>query len=144
MAGRGPAPKDPSERHNPRSKPVHEWKMTPGRGWQHGEIPAPPPRLTKAAREAWDIWFRAWFAAHWTPEDVPGLRQVIRLYDQVERGEFQRASELRLAMDTWGITPKGQQDRRWKRPDDAPEVEAPKPAGKRRSSAYGHLRAVND
>jgi hypothetical protein len=55
----------------------------------------------------------AWFAAHWTPSDLPGLRQLIRLYDQVERGEFQRASELRLQMDTYGITPKGQQDRRW-------------------------------
>jgi hypothetical protein len=38
------------------------------------------------------------------------------LYDQVERGEFQRANELRLQMDTYGITPKGQQDRRWKPP----------------------------
>jgi hypothetical protein len=40
------------------------------------------------------------------------------VYDQVERGEFQRAGELRLQMDTYGITPKGQQDRRWARPTE--------------------------
>jgi hypothetical protein len=58
----------------------------------------------------------AWFAAFWTPDDLPALRQLVRVYDQVERGEFQRAAELRLQMDTYGITPKGQQDRRWMRP----------------------------
>jgi hypothetical protein len=71
-----------------------------------------------ASVEAWRVWLGSWFAAHWTPDDLPGLRQVIRVYDQVERGEFQRANELRLQMDTYGITPKGQQDRRWVRPED--------------------------
>jgi hypothetical protein len=89
-----------------------------GAGWQDGDVPAPPDGLMEASREAWVTWMSSWFAAHWTREDLPGLRQVIRLYDQVERGEFQRASELRLQMDTYGITPKGQQDRRWKRPAD--------------------------
>ncbi len=56
----------------------------------------------------------SWFAWFWSAEDLPALRQVIRLYDQVERGHFQRHGELRLAMDTYGITPKGQQDRRWR------------------------------
>jgi hypothetical protein len=68
-----------------------------------------------------------------------GLRQVIRLYDQVERGEYVRATELRLAMDTYGITPKGQQDRRWKRPEptDEPASETAAP-----DSPYAELRAV--
>jgi len=44
------------------------------------------------------------------------LLTIVLLYDQVQRGEFQRANELRLQMDTYGITPKGQQDRRWARP----------------------------
>ena len=71
-----------------------------------------------ASVEAWNVWLSAWFAAFWTADDLPGLRQLVRLYDQVERGEFQRASELRLQMDTYGITPKGQQDRRWARPKE--------------------------
>lgn len=88
-----------------------------------------------ASLEAWSTWFGSWFASFWTPADLPGLRQLIRLYDQVERGEFQRASELRLQMDTYGITPKGQQDRRWK-----PEL--PTASTDQRASRYAHLKAV--
>jgi hypothetical protein len=69
-----------------------------------------------ASVSAWGAWTASWFASHWGPEDVPALRQVIRLYDQVERGQFRFLGELRLQMDTYGITPKGQQDRRWTRP----------------------------
>jgi hypothetical protein len=85
----------------------------------------------------------AWFAAHWTPEDLPGLRQLIRLYDQVERSEFQRAAELRLQMDTYGITPKGQQDRRWTRPkpDEVPQSQ---PQRRQGDDPYRHLRVVNE
>jgi hypothetical protein len=66
---------------------------------------------------------------------LPGLRQLVLLYDQVERGEFQRMPELRLQMESYGITPKGQQDRRWKKPE-APATSAAKP------TRYGQLRAV--
>lgn len=89
---------------------------------------------------AWTTWMESWVAAHWTPTDLPGLRQLIRIYDQVERGEFQRATELRLGMDTYGITPKGQQDRRWV----APEVEVAEPTSGKPASRYGHLVVVNE
>jgi hypothetical protein len=79
----------------------------------------------------------AWFAAHWTLDDLPGLRTLIRLYDQVERGEWPRATELRLSMDTYGITPKGQQDRRWARP-----VDDGKPAAQVRQVKPRKLRAI--
>lgn len=79
----------------------------------------------------------AWYAAFWTPADLPALRVMVLLYDQVVRGKFQRHAELRLNLDTWGITPKGQQDRRWAPPlEDDP---APKPQARKRSS---HVRAV--
>jgi hypothetical protein len=71
-----------------------------------------------ASVDAWSTWMGAWFAAHWSPDDLPGLRTLVRIYDQVERGEYQRANELRLQMDTYGITPKGQQDRRWAKPTE--------------------------
>lgn len=137
MAGNGPRPKD--DRKNPRDVPGRgDWKSTHQVGWQNGEIPDAPDGLLEVSRETWLVWMGAWFAAHWSPEDLPGLRTVIRLYDQVERGEFQRANELRLQMDNYGITPKGQQDRRWRRP-----VEDVKQAPvKVKSSAYGHLRSV--
>lgn len=123
MAGRGRAPKDAAVRRNGHEPQRGEWQAAGAVGWQHGPTPKAPAKLTKAAREAWDTWMSAWFAAHWTPEDLPALRQIVRLYDQVERGEFQRMNELRLQMDTYGMTPKGQQDRRWKRPEG--EAEAP-------------------
>lgn len=87
--------------------------MARGEGWQHGDVPPPPSGLLKTSREAWATWMGSWFAWFWAPEDVPALRQVVRLYDAVERGELQRANEMRLQMDAYGITPKGQQDRRW-------------------------------
>lgn len=137
MAGRGRAPK--TQRRNAADAPVRgDWQATAGNGWQHGPVPDAPDGLLEPSKVAWTTWFRAWFASHWTPDDLPGLRTLVRLYDQVERGEFQRATELRLSMDTYGITPKGQQDRRWAapKPDEAPTVVAE--AG----ATYGHLRAI--
>jgi hypothetical protein len=131
----------PKETRRRRNKPVRgDWKPTSTSGWQHGEIPPCPDGLMPPSVVAWDTWMQAWFAVHWTPEDLPGLRQLIRTYDQVERNEFQRGPELRLLMDTYGITPKGQQDRRWQPPKaEEPVIETP---GADPSSPYGHLRAV--
>lgn len=80
----------------------------------------------------------AWYAAFWSPEDLPALRSMVRLYDQTVRGEYQRHPELRLNMDTWGITPKGQQDRRWLPPRKEEQVERPKTTSRKR----GHIKAV--
>lgn len=137
MAGRGPAPKERESRVG-RAAPVRgEYQQAEAKAWR-GEVPAAPEGLTDAAAEAWRVWFGSWFAAYWTPSDIPAIRQMVRLYDQVEQGEFQRASELRLMMDTYGVTPKGQQDRRWKPPAPAP-AEAEQPKGGKR---YGHLRSA--
>jgi hypothetical protein len=131
----GPVPKVKAQRRRRNAPKRGEWQPTPGIGWQHQLFPVPPDGLLETSRSAWETWFRAWFAAHWTPDDLPGLRQVIRLYDQMERGQFQRASELRLAMDTYGITPKGQQDRRWLPPERRSPIGVPDP--------YAHLRVVS-
>ena len=120
MPGRGPVPKPKEQRMGAHEPQRGDWVAAESAGWQFDRV-EPPDGLMPAAVEAWNIWLGAWFAAFWTPDDLPGLRQLIRLYDQVERGEFQRASELRLQMDTYGITPKGQQDRRWSRPKYDPQ-----------------------
>lgn len=147
MAGRGPAPKEHRQRkRDEKRRGRGSWDASQAVHWAHGTPPEAPAGLMPASIEAWTTWFSAWFAAHWTPDDLPGLRQLIRLYDQVERGEFQRAGELRLQMDTYGITPKGQQDRRWKRPDTTEEVSASQRQSGSAPSAdhYAHLRVVND
>ena len=140
MAGRGPLPKPPSERRNRIVKVRGEMVAASGTGWQHPPFPVCPEGLKPASEEAWRTWFAAWFAARWTPSDLPGLRTLILTYDQVERGEFQRGPELRMLMDTYGITPKGQQDRRWLAPkvDDAPKSETPTSTDPR----FARLRSV--
>ena len=139
MAGRGPAPK--MKRQNPRDKPERgDWQATPGVGWQHGAVPPPPTGLVKATNDAWRIWMESWFAAYWTPADLPGLRKVVLLYDATERGELGRSTELRQLMDNYGITPKGQQDRRWMRA----RKEEPNGVVKPAASQYAGLRVVGE
>ena len=128
MSGRGPTPKPPDQRVTRHEPQRGEWREAPGGGWLHGDVPEPPDGLLAASLVAWSTWFGAWWASFWSAEDLPALRQVIRLYDQVERGEFQRAGELRLQMDSYGITPKGQKENRWIRRDgqQQPPVRAQK------------------
>ncbi len=142
MAGRGRTPKDPSARIGTEVPQRGEWKPAPGIGWQHGDIPEPPAGLMPRSVQTWEIWFSAWYAAHWAPADLPAIEVMIGLFDQIQRGEFQRSTELRYQMDTWGVTPKGQQDRRWK-PPEAPKVEqaATGTDGGARGR-YAHLAAV--
>ena len=114
MAGRGPAPDPDRLRSGAPSR--GEWQPSPDGGWQH-DLPEPPVGISPAAVEVWGCWFRAWWAGNWTPDDVPALLFVIRLWDRVNRGDVKRAGELRQWMDGYGLTPKGQMDRRWRRPD---------------------------
>jgi hypothetical protein len=137
MAGHGPAPAEKRRRRNAPER--GDWQPTPGSGWQHGDIPRPPAGLLAVSRDAWDTWMRSWWASHWTPDDLPGLRVVVSLYDQVARGEYVRAGELRLQMDNYGITPKGQQDRRWSPPKHEEPAADEAPAA---LQAYAHLRAL--
>jgi len=137
MAGRGRAPKDASARINNHAPTRGELTSADAPKWT-GTIPTPPHCLTPAALEAWATWFGAWFSAHWTAGDLPGLRQMAKLYAAVDGGDFTRAGELRLWMDTFGITPKGQQDRRWKPPEVAGTASATKAA----SGQYAKLRSV--
>jgi hypothetical protein len=81
---------------------------------------------------------RSWVAAHWTPGDLPGLALLIRLYDATERGQLVRAGELRMWLDSYGLTPKGVQDRRWL----PPAVDAAPPAA-RAPERYRHLAVID-
>lgn len=134
MPGRGPAPKQEGRRNW--SDPIRgDWHAAEGVGWQHGPIPPVPSGLLPESRLTWRRWFKSWAAAHWHPDDVPQLRHTIRLYNACllaatdpviwppegsDAKPVQRRSpdtELRQMMDNMGITPKGQQDRRWLRPE---------------------------
>jgi hypothetical protein len=136
MAGSGRIPKEHLQRkRDEKRRRRGDWQPTAGIGWQHGDIPEPPDGLLAESIDAWQTWMRSWAAAHWTPGDVPSLRVAVLLYDACRRGKLQRAAELRLWLDTLGISPKGQQDRRWQPP--APARPAP-PS----DDAYAHLRVL--
>lgn len=113
----GPPPKKPEDRVR-RNKPASgEWKEAPGVGWQHGRKPAVPKELTLTpeAQDAWRAWFASWWASNWTQEDLPGLKLVIRKYDEVLRGSLDIAKVTPL-LDAYGITPKGRQSLHWSEP----------------------------
>ena len=85
---------------------------------------------------------QSWFAAHWTPADLPGLRLVIAQFDVIQRGKSSANDVTALVrlMDNYGITPAGQQARRW-----SPKAEAePTPLSQPAIGRYGHLRAVGE
>lgn len=75
------------------------------------------------SRKAWRMWFEGWWAAFWTPEDVPQLELCIGLFDQVVRGDTSAMTKLQPMLDRYGITPKGQQDLRWAPPAVEHEVD---------------------
>ena len=139
----GPAPKLPGERVRSPKPARGEWQAAPGVGWRHGPIPPPPSGLLRVSRDAWMTWMSAWFASHWTPSDLPGLRVVVGLYDRVQRRDLARAPELRQMMDNYGITPKGQQDRRWLPPKGAEVVPGPTERDDDLPTPYAGLKLVN-
>jgi len=142
----GPAPKPTRRRANQPAR--GEFHASDSVGWQHGPIPEPPDGLVAESREAWDLWFHAWFAAHWKPADVPVLRQTIRLFDEVERGLTKKAQD-RAQLHTWmrgyGITPDGQLANRWAAPKDE-EVTSSQPKRRRAvaGARYAHLQVLGD
>ena len=95
----------------------YPWIPAPAEAGQ-GDIPKPPPNLLAASKKTWDLWFTSWWSGHWTEADVPGLRQTIKLFDEVERGLPGR-TELRAAMKSYGLNPEGRQSLRWEPPAPA-------------------------
>jgi hypothetical protein len=144
VAGRGATPKDPATRRRRNVPLAGEWRASPGIGWQHGPVPEPPDGLVQRSRDAWMTWMQSWVAAHWMPLDLPNLRQLVVLFDLVERQaagvRAAERTELRQLMDNYGITPKGQQDRRWAPPKREDPVEQPDIADV--ADRYKHLRMV--
>ena len=128
----GRPPKDPSQKVT-RHAMKYPWTESGTQGWRW-EKPKPPTGLSKEARDAWDAWFTAWWAVHYELEDVPALRNLIRLFDQVSRRPDDRGlqSELHRQMNTWGLTTKGRTDNRWLAPKVEEEPKSEQSGGRRR------------
>jgi hypothetical protein len=140
----GPAPAEHRQRTNEPAR--GDWQAAPGVGWQHGDIP-PCPARGEAAAETWRGWFTDWYASHWRPGDLPNLRLIIKLWARADSGKATGAerSELRQLMDSYGITPKGQADRRWKPPATTAAQNGRAPVrASRATSPAAHLSVVPD
>jgi hypothetical protein len=128
MAGRGPAPKDPSQRRRANAPARGEWVDLPP--LKEPVLPELP--VTGGAQwhpetvEMWTAWRADPVSAQWSEADVAYALQTIRLMDAGAP-----PNELRLRMDSLGLTPKGKRDLRWRLVSEAPAVEAPRPAGER-------------
>ncbi len=146
MAGQGRPPKPAAVRRNRHAPQLGEIISNPLHGWQHGPVPEAPDGLVAASREAWATWMGSWFAANWVPADLPGLRLVITQYDAVQRGGTKANDMTALVrlMDTYGITPAGQQARRWAPPSDEakPSDNRKAPVAELADSPYAHLKVA--
>jgi len=140
MAGRGPAPK-PEEQRRRRNAPGRgEWvELPPTNTARAPKMPtAPRGGWAVGTKEAWKLWHADPASLVWSPADRAAVAQLAGLHHELERGKLSLAGEVRLRMESLGLTQKGKRDLRLRIVDD--EVEA-KPAA-RKSSRREHLRVV--
>ena len=112
---RGVKPLAPGAAKRPEQQ-VHGWTPATSTGWQHGDIPEPPDGLMPASLAMWNDWFTAWYASFWQPDAAGMIRQIIAMYDQMERGDLAIVTKMTPLLHAYGITPKGRQDLRWAPP----------------------------
>src|SRR5688500_15169321 len=113
MAGRGPAPKDPSKRARSNSDPMGLRVITA----EPTEQPDLPTLLVKDGDEIhpcnwpavtlewWDMWARSPLSADFTDTDWSELRDTARLHALFWMGDKTVAGELRLRVAKFGATP---------------------------------------
>jgi hypothetical protein len=150
MAGRGPAPKDPSLRRRTNTPARGEWVTI----WPPEKPVLPPLSRLRApeggwpsrTRELWEEWRRDAATTQWGPAEMAAARELAYLHAEwVRYGPASLASEIRLRTDSLGLSLKGKRDLRYvvgdpaQRPDTS-RARAAAPAPQTRE--YGHLKAV--
>lgn len=134
MAGRGPAPAETRRRSNEPAR--GDWvDLAPLAAPVLDELPElAEGEWSPRARLMWSAWREDPVTAQWSPADKAFAYDTIVLYDTAPG----KANELRLRMDTLGLTPKGKRDLRWRVVPG--EAEAPKPKRSGRTTS-GSRRA---
>lgn len=110
MAGRGPAPKDPSRRARRNADPV-ALRVIPAEPtaqpdlpetiWVDGEQVGVPERT----RQWWAMWDASPLSADFTSTDWSELLDTAVLHARFWLGEVKLAAELRLRVAKFGATP---------------------------------------
>lgn len=141
MAGRGPAPKDPSKRRRRNADPFKAVTVAADGQARGPDLPDGmdwPDRTL----QWWHTWRTSPQAQTFTPSDWDFLIDTAVLHAEFWRGDMKAATELRLRVAKFGATPEDRLRLRMQvdvaPPADEPATDAPKPGGR-----YGHLRDVS-
>lgn len=140
MAGNGPAPKPKDQRINNHAPSRGEWvDLPPLQGPVLPELPDRDDGWSSMSVAAWRAWREDPVTSQYSPADIAYALDAIRLYDVMTSSS---ANEVRLRMDSLGLTPKGKRDLRWRIIPGEGETLAPRPAKKKRNARRGRLELV--
>lgn len=151
MAGNGPAPKDPAQRRRRNAPERGDWvTLKPLEHPVLDPLPVLDGEDLWSARtsETWEAWRNDPVTATWSPADRAYAMDTILIHQMVygPEGDVARANELRLRMDSLGLTPKGKRDLRYRlaAADEDDEADSGSKTGKRgrRVPQQRRLRAV--
>lgn len=107
MAGRGPAPKDPSQRAR-RNKDPQPLRVIDAEPATQPELPPTMPNdipWPEATRRWWAMWEQSPLAAEFTEADWSFLLDTALIHGRLWAGDAKAAAELRLRVDQFGMTP---------------------------------------
>lgn len=107
MAGRGPAPKDPSRRARRNADPV-PLRSLPLERAEQPELPETMPSgepWPQRTREWWAMWGESALAGDFTANDWSELLDAAVLHGAYWSGVVSAATELRLRVAKFGATP---------------------------------------
>lgn len=138
MAGRGPAPKDPSQRRRRNADPVPKTTLPAGDSDElHGPDLPTGIEWPQPTRQWWETWRRSPQAASFTSTDWDFLSDTALLHARFWEGDSKAAAELRLRVAKFGATPEDRARLRMQIEDPPEKSEGErKPQGSR----YSHLR----
>lgn len=129
MAGNGPAPKLNRQR---RGAPVRgDWvqlePLTETVLMDLDEIPAPDACEGKwpyTSKLYWEAWQKSPVTAKWTEDDIALAIDTICAHAEAAcGGRGAPPAEIRLRMESLGLTPKGRRDNRYLLPEESPPAE---------------------
>ena len=147
MAGRGPAPKDPSKRRRRNADPVPTSYAIADGQVRGPELPDGYP-WHEQTQAWWETWRTSAQAKTFTETDWRFLIDTALLHHEMWSGDRKAATEVRLRVTKFGATPEDRARLRLQvtEPAKAPaepaaaEPAAAEPAARGR---YGHLRDVS-
>lgn len=155
MAGRGPAPKDPSKRVRRNSDPSASTVLRFEESQQpdlpdfsvqvevDGELTSQKFSWPAITREWWSMWRESPQAEHFGSTDWAFLLDTALLHAAVwGRGEMKHASELRLRVAKFGSTPEDRARLRMQFADADAADSKREPSGASARERRGQIRAI--